>query len=292
MHRSLPGEVNGHIVGRILKETVRRAAVIIRKEVAVFESQGKIGYDGGMDDVFTSADTKAQEIYLRTFVECFPNFGYVCEEKGLCHLPGDGNLYFTVDPLDGTKAYIRRQSHGVASMVALVKNDEVISAYIADVNTDEVYGYRPDSSHVFRITRLDSFEELTYGGTLGSLVDLSKAFAILRDPLENYSPQSRALIDHNFTGGRYEIMGSSIGTWLARLWKREVAAALIPVGFETPWDSTPIIGISKKLGYLFLRPDKKHGWEEFDPVLCTTPYRREHDVLIVHKYDWARMGYV
>lgn len=290
MLKPLPGEINGHIVGRVLKETVRRAAVIIRKEVTVFESQGKMGYDGGMDDVFTSADTKAQEIYLRTFRECFPEFGYVCEEDALTYLPGDGSLYFTVDPLDGTKAYIRRQSHGVASMVALVQDGEVISAYIADVNTDEVYGYRPDSSHVFRITRLDSFEELTYGDP-DHLVNLSTAFAILRDPLESYSPQSRALIEHMFVGGRYEIMGSSIGTWLARLWKREVAVALIPVGFETPWDSTPIIGISKKLGYVFLRPDKKHGWEQFDPVLCTTPYHRDHDVLIVHRMDWARMSY-
>lgn len=281
------GLMNGHSIGRILKETVRRACVIIRKEVSMFESHDKLGYGGTMDDVFTSADRKAQEIYLRTFTECFPGYGYVCEEDALTYLPREGSLYFTVDPLDGTKAYIRRQSHGVGSMVALVRNGEVIAAYVADVNTDEVYGFRPDSSHVFRITRLDSFEELLYGE--GQLADLSKGHAILRDPLESYSTETQLFIADNFDGGRYEIMGSSIGTWLARLWKREVIAAIIPPGYETPWDSTPIIGISKKLGYEFYRPDGDGSWEEFEPILCTEPYKREHDVLIIHSVDSSRV---
>lgn len=283
------GSMNGHSIGRILKETVRRACVIIRKEVSVFESHDKLGYGGTMDDVFTSADRKAQEIYLRTFTECFPGYGYVCEEDALTYLPGEGSLYFTVDPLDGTKAYIRRQSHGVGSMVALVLNGEVIAAYVADVNTDEVYGFRPGSSHVFRITRLDSFEELAYGKDDSSPADLTCGYAILRDPLESYSAETRLLMNDHFGGTRYEVMGSSIGTWLARLWKREVIAAIIPPGYETPWDSTPIIGISKKLGYLFLRPSANGSWEEFEPILCTEPYQREHDVLIMHRVDAARI---
>jgi hypothetical protein len=77
------GYVNGHIIGRVLKEAVRRATVIIRDERTHFVAQGKIGYGGTMDDVFTSADTKAQEVYLRTFNECFPVCGVVAEENNL-----------------------------------------------------------------------------------------------------------------------------------------------------------------------------------------------------------------
>ena len=53
---------------------------------------------------------------------------------------GEGS-YITVDPLDGTKAFIRRQSHGVGTMVAMVEEGQVVSAYVGDVNTQEIYGF-------------------------------------------------------------------------------------------------------------------------------------------------------
>ena len=49
------GPLNGHSVGRILKEAVRRAATVIRAERLTFEAHTKQSYSGTMDDVFTSA---------------------------------------------------------------------------------------------------------------------------------------------------------------------------------------------------------------------------------------------
>ena len=63
----------------------------------------------------------------------------------------------------------------------------------------------------------------------------------------------------------YEVEGGSIGIWLARLWKREVGAALLLPGVETPWDTAPIFGISKTLGYRFYRPAAA-GWAAYEPV--------------------------
>jgi fructose-1,6-bisphosphatase/inositol monophosphatase family enzyme len=279
------GFVNGHIVGRILKEAVRRAVVVIRNERAIFESTAKIGYSGDMDDVFTSADKKAQEVYLRTFQECFPWCGVIGEEDSLSLPPQKGyDAYFTVDPLDGTKAYVRRQSHGVGTMVALVAGGEIVSAYVGDVNADEIYGYRPGSNRVWRITRLDSFEELGRGEP----VSVGNFFALLRDPEHRYSSETQALLG-KFKN--YEAMGSSIGTWLARLWKREVSAAILPPSFETPWDSTPVVGISKKLGYVFMRPDvSAGGWEVYEPPLVKKPEKRSHDTLVIHPEDALTLG--
>lgn len=276
------GQINGHIIGRVLKETVRRAGVVIRNETTIFEAHTKESYGGTMDDVFTSADKKAQDIYLRTFRECFPLCGVIAEEDSLAIKPsGKCTAYFTVDPLDGTKAYVRRQSHGVATMVALVDKNEIISAYIGDINTDEVYGYRPGSSKVFRITRLDSFEELEPGIKLNKLSDSQ---CILRNPLEKQSEDVKTIVN-KFRN--HEVMGSSIGTWFARLWKKEVSALVLEPGWETPWDSTPVIGISLKLGYVFLKPEKnKKGesvWKEYKPRIIKEKEWRAHDSLIIHK---------
>ena len=274
------GIMNGHSVGRILKETVRRAIVEIRGKFLTMNAEVKEDYDGNMEDVFTDADTTAQKIYLRAFRECFPGFGVIGEEGKLqipCSIPGR-NLYFTVDPLDGTKAYIRRQSHGVATMVALVEGDKVLSAYIGDINTEEIYGYRPGSGSVHRITDLNAFEQLTYRDRGG----WGKRYALLRDPAGQYSDATCELIPRF---KNYEVMGSSIGTWFARLWKGEVAAAILPAGKETPWDSTPVIGISKKLGYLFLRPNGEGTWTVYDPTLPTKVFDRPHDTLVLHQKE-------
>ncbi len=291
------GNLNGHAVGRLMKETVRRAIVIIRAERATFESQLKIGYSGAMDDILTSADKKAQEVYLRAIRECFPGYGIIAEEDGV-HEKSMNGLYFTVDPLDGTKAFVRRQSHGVGTMIALVDEEsgEVVSAYIGDINTQEIYGYRPGSDRVHRITEFDTAEELQGK----SSQPLSARYALLRDPPERlYTPISRKSLK---AFKNYEVEGGSIGIWAARLWKGETAALLIPRGNETPWDSTPVYGISKKLGFVCMRPippppneaavnaEGALDWELYDPEIPTQVVRRHHDLLIIHKSYLKELG--
>ncbi len=182
------GFVTGHAVGRIMKEAVRRACVAIRNERDTFEAHSKQHYSGTMDDVVTSADLKAQEIYARIFRECFPDCGVIAEERGLIIEPKNGcTAYFTVDPLDGAKAYVRRQSHGISTMAALVDCGRVIAAYIGDVNAEEVYGFRPGSESVHRITRLDTFARLNDVGAPKK--GLSEAAALLR---VSTAPENRA----------------------------------------------------------------------------------------------------
>jgi len=271
------GAINGHAVGRILKEVVRRAVTVIRAERQTFEAHTKMSYGGTMDDVFTSADKAAQEVYLRTFSECFPGCGVIGEEDALT-IPAKAPItaYFTVDPIDGTRAFIRRQSHGITTMVALVDGGEVISAYIGDISSNEVYGYRPGSDGVHRITNLDTFEKLAPHTV--ARASLGEIHGLLRDPPDTYSKETQELIKRF---DNYEVMGSSIGAWVARQWKGEVGALLLPPGFETPWDSTPIFGIGRKLGFLWLRPVNGE-WVVYQPELPLKPVRRDHDSLIIH----------
>jgi fructose-1,6-bisphosphatase/inositol monophosphatase family enzyme len=276
----MPQEVilNGHAVGIVLKELVRRAIKTIRAEREVFEVKQKAGYGGDMIDVFTTADSKAQSIYVRSLNECFPGFGIIAEEGSLSEAHFDTESYFTIDPLDGTKAFIRRQSHGVGTMVAMVEDQQVVSAYVGDVNTQEIYGYRPGSLDVHRITEFETAERL-----LHTKRPLREQNILLRDPPDSYSEVSRQLLPFFKS---YEIESGSIGMSLARLWKREVGAVLLYPGSETPWDLNPIRGISEKLGYLFLRPsDTPFGWEVWARPVAKVTVSREHDVLVIHRDD-------
>ncbi len=122
-NRTVP---NGPAVGIVLKELVRRAIKTIRSERQAFEVMQKAGYGGDMTDVFTTADSKAQDVYLRSISECFPTFSVIAEEGALSKAQPDATNYFTIDPLDGTKAFIRRQSHGVGTMIAMVEDDRIV----------------------------------------------------------------------------------------------------------------------------------------------------------------------
>jgi fructose-1,6-bisphosphatase/inositol monophosphatase family enzyme len=282
MSEKFYGQLTGSAVGIILKELVRRAIVTIRNERAVFDVTQKAGYDGEMNDVFTSADSKAQEVYLRSLRECFPHHGIVAEENALTIPPKNGAGYFTVDPLDGTKAFIRRQSHGVGTMIALVEGGKVISAYIGDINTQEIYGFRPGSERVHRITEFEASEELGHYD-----VPLSEQYILLRAPEHLYSEPSRRLL------GQFkslEIDRGSIGIWLARLWKREVGAAVLPPSAETPWDRAPIVGIAEELGYLFCKADANGRWQPAGQTLSTTIYRRDFDLLVIHRDDFGKLA--
>ena len=268
--------LNEHLVGLALRELVRRAIVIARRQITSFESNGKIGYDGEMNDVFTSADKQAQASYVKLLQECFPDIGIIGEEDAL-NISAKNNLnsYFTIDPIDGTRAYIRRQSHGVGTMVALVIDGIIESAYIGDLNTQEVFGYRPKSSHVWRITDREVCEELDSDPPK---MAISELYILLREREKKYSEVALKTIDA-FKG--VSIDGGSIGIWAARLWKGEVGALLLYPGWETPWDSSPVIGISQKLGYIFLRPFDD-GWQLYQPQVGQEKYWRDHETIIIH----------
>lgn len=272
----LPINMNGHVIGIILKELVRRAMMEIRRQRLVFEATPKEGYGGDMNDILTSADTAAQAIYERTIREALPGVGIIGEE-GLrvpCSIP-DRNVYITIDPLDGTKAFVRQQSHGVSTMVAMVVDGEIVSAWIGDINTMEIFGYRPGSEKVHRIHELSVAQDLT---KINRAVTVADEYVLLRDPPEGFPPSVRAAV------GRfkaYQIDGGSIGTWFARLWKGECHGLVMSPSHETPWDTTPCLGISYRLGFQFLT-DFGGGWVHFQSPLKPQVYKRQYYQLVVH----------
>jgi fructose-1,6-bisphosphatase/inositol monophosphatase family enzyme len=265
------GPMNAHLVGIAMKEMVRRVIGAIRTERFVFEAQPKRGYSGEMDDLVTTADRAAQAIYVKLMREMFPTFGIVAEEDELslpCSDNRFGDIYFTVDPLDGTKAFARKQSHGVGTMISLVRNGEIIAVCIGDVMTREIYYYRPGSDCVHRISEFDHAERLA----INEQRRLDDQHILLRDrPEALVSPTLRQLVAPLEQNGAFkgiEITGGSIGISMARLWKGEVGAAINnKTVYDTPWDSTPVMGISQKLGFVFLKPDERTGkLEVFTPV--------------------------
>jgi fructose-1,6-bisphosphatase/inositol monophosphatase family enzyme len=246
------GELNGHSVGIIMKEMVRRAITAIRRERFLFEATRKenIYKADGKEDFVTTADKAAQRIYVKTIQECFPRYGIVAEEDELKVACTDPllNIFFTIDPLDGTKAFMRRQSHGVGTMVSLVCNGKVIAAAVGDVMTEEIYYFRPESDKVHRLSEFNQAEVLTIDPDW----PLHEQYVLLGDDPQIHSPLVIELVHPKGLAFKdIEVSGGSIGIRMARLWKGEVGAVILRPGYEMPWDINPIIGISQRLGFDF-----------------------------------------
>lgn len=236
------GAMNEHSIGIIMKELVRRAIRTIREERRNFEFRRKKGYNG-QDDIVTTADRAAQDVYVSSLRECFPDYGIVAEEDELRDdAQHDEELYFTVDPLDGTKAFKRGESEGVGTMIALVHESDIIAAYVGDANTEEIYGYRPESPEVYKISEYDYAEQL-----VAPEKPLEQQYVQLREPPSEHSDDLERFVHGQFKGLTVET--GSIGTKFAQLWKGVVGAIVLPPYHQTPWDIAPIIGISRRLGF-------------------------------------------
>lgn len=277
------GELNAFVVGSLMKEAVRRAILAIRAQRFTFEARVKGEGPKGSVDLVTTADQAAQRVFVKLLNEWFPTFGVVAEEDHLT-VPcteQDRNLWFSVDPLDGTKAFVRRQSHGIGTMISLICDGEVIAACVGDVMTQEVYATRPGSADVFRISEFGFAEALSVEPER----PLADQWLQLRERPSAYSRAIQEMVagaDPLFKD--YETTGGSIGISMARLWKGEMAGEVIRAGMATPWDLCPVVGILAKLGFVFVAIDAtSHDFAVVHPPIEPRPVAVPHELLVIHE---------
>lgn len=262
------GNINPHTLAIVMKECVRRAIIAIQAERITFTSKAKDVMYKDEEDLVTSADLAAQEIYVRVLTENYPKAGIIAEEDFARKCTDKNhNYYFTIDPLDGTKAFGRRSSTGVSTMLSFIFDGEVIAITIGDVNTSEIFHTRPESLKIHRIygyekdiTLAISPERLLRDQYLQLRCDareLSKFGQLISHPTSEHRLFKKAQVE-----------GGSIGVTFSRLWKGEVGGVFLEpgTGYQTPWDSCPVMGISQKMGIkFFLISDKTIHPYIFEP---------------------------
>jgi len=264
-----------------MENMVKKAIVIIQDEAAHFSQKAKTHYSGSEDDLVTSADIKTQAMYVEDIQTIFPGEGLIGEENGLNIEAEVGYGYFTIDPLDGTKAFGRLQSTGSGTMIAHVQNGIVDAICIGDINTGEIYGF--GLGHEPTRTRFGVKTPLII-----NTVGMSKKYVTLRGLAEGYPEVIQKIIKFDnkdlFNGA--DITGASIGLAVARVWKSEVSAIIIQPGFNTPWDNTPVVGMNNALGIVHIRVDLDGNAKVYEQPIIQQVSERLWFEILVHK-DYA-----
>ncbi len=270
--------------GQVLQSIVREAIETIRNLSFNIVTTSKKAYDPEkQDDIFTNADIRAQEHYVTQITTHFPGYGIIAEENELilpCTLT-DKKAYFTIDPVDGTKAFRRKQSNGIGTMLSLIEDGVIIAAYVGNVTTGEIYACNPGSTEV---------ERHMYGKIHILTVEekpLIDQYLLLRWKVEKLSPFGRQVAqapDSTALFRSYEIEGGSIGISMARLWKQEVAAVILEPGYETPWDICPLLGMNKALGIVCYRIIGRE-LIEIDIPVPTEIFNRTYEAIFTYRHN-------
>jgi fructose-1,6-bisphosphatase/inositol monophosphatase family enzyme len=231
-----------------LLDTVREVMRYIYENKFNFVSTSKTSYGGVSDDddVFTDIDKGAQAIYQNFFASHFPNFGIIGEEN--LSINPEYYICVYVDPIDGTKAYIRMQFNGVSTMFALTINGKIVASYVGDINTGEIYGFGPADTQVWRYSREYHSPVLLSSQTsalANELYIISGSCNYDKNGSNISAPEDK--VCRQFKGRL--VQNSSIGVIMAQLWTGVVGAIFLNSHYDTPWDNNPVVGISSALGY-------------------------------------------
>ena len=243
------GKLNGDIIKTVMLDSVYCAMKEIKDSADSFTIKTKIAKGGDDAEVFTEIDQRVQKFYVEYLLRHFPDFGIIGEEDKLTIKSKtlDSDLWFSIDPIDGTSAFVRKQSHAICTMLALVRNEDIIASYIGNPLTGEVFGYGPTDRAVHRYRNRYENPELLSGCSS----PMNKTYFLLRDIPTAHSQRVQKIAESGLFRG-IRVDGGSIGTHLARAWTGEISALVLCEEVVASWDEMPIRGINSKLGYVYL----------------------------------------
>jgi 3'(2'), 5'-bisphosphate nucleotidase len=99
------------------------------------------------DSPVTEADRRAEILILKALGEAFPDIPVVAEEASAADgVPlSIGRRFFLVDPLDGTKAFVRGEAHFTVN-IGLIEDGRPIAGAVAAPATGQVWFTAPEGA--------------------------------------------------------------------------------------------------------------------------------------------------
>lgn len=279
-----PYIINQNKLELTLSLVILKAMEMTRARRFTFTATVKGIKPNGKTDWVTDVDVDVQKVIIKSLQSKFPEIGIIGEEDEMnipCSIPGE-DIYFVIDPIDGTSSFNRYESGGFGPMIGLVRNGVIIAVIIGDAMTNEIYSFFPGYADAYRS---DGTNEVSLSINNERL--LTDQYLLLREPIDwpDHNPLIRRIAAWN--SGLFksmEVGSGGVGITTARLWKSNVGGCVLSSKRVTPWDDTPVIGMSKRLGFVFFHPSKDAtSFNQFDPQPSKVVWTPEiPDTLIIH----------
>ena len=113
-----------------IEEVFRRLAIEAGRAIMEIYDSGDLGVEAKSDDSpVTLADIAADKIIRAGLTEAFPDIQLVTEEMASSHGGEREELFFLVDPLDGTKEFVKRGGDFTVN-IALIDNGVAVAGVV------------------------------------------------------------------------------------------------------------------------------------------------------------------
>jgi len=213
----------------------------------VYESDFAVAYKEDKSPV-TLADERADALINRLLSESFPDYGILSEENIENQETLDKEYCFIVDPLDGTKEFVKKNGEFGVN-IALSRGGESVMGVIYLPVTREIYfASRGEGAFVGRVDERDRLGEilpLTVSSRLTNLV-VTTSHPYVGDKLKSL------LVQHEDKIGDIRYVGSSIkGCLIAR----GMADVYYRFGHTNEWDTAAMHCIVEEAGGIFRQMD-------------------------------------
>ncbi|WP_321316000.1 inositol monophosphatase family protein [Ligilactobacillus cholophilus] len=108
-----------------------------------FDTKLNIKTKSNRNDLVTNMDKTIEKFYIDNIKENFPNAKIMGEESEKDQLKNSKDLFFVIDPIDGTMNFVKEKNH-FASMIAVYDHQKPILGYIMDMCNGKLYWGGPN----------------------------------------------------------------------------------------------------------------------------------------------------
>src|SRR5262245_51515855 len=166
---------------RFLAENLLRVALAAARVQMVHFAAGVAATTKADGSPVTIADRESEEIILEGLACAAPGVAVVSEEAAAAgHIPAIGATYFLVDPIDGTKPFLRREPHFTINIALIEDGNPVLGLVYAPAVPD------------FYVT---TGPRQAYGGPLAPSSEARTLAACGLKPLRTRAPDPSRLSD-------------------------------------------------------------------------------------------------
>ncbi len=202
------------------------------------QTKEKISNHKEYDEV-TLADLETQE-FLITQIKSKYQDSQIIAEEGELSITNNQGLIFSIDPIDGTKEYVRGGNEA-SIMIAVLYDGVSVASIVYNPFTTEYVQYQASDNQVIRhraghkeVVKFQEPQESAKGLILISITDIRNAS--LKEV--NLDKWSVVLVN-----------SGSYGSIVAKMITNQVSGILLKPTTVHPWDSLPMAIMLNALGY-------------------------------------------
>ena len=120
-------------------ELMRTAALAAGELALSYQDKGAKAWDKSPGNPVTEADIAVNQLLIRHLVEARPDYGWLSEETQDDPAARQKHRVWVVDPIDGTRAFMREDDPYWCIAIALIEDGEAVAGLIHAPRLDELY---------------------------------------------------------------------------------------------------------------------------------------------------------